>query len=360
MKKTNKLLWTPIFAIGMLLMGLSTSWLALVPVYTGAVFMLVVAAGTLLGATGALIGAAFYCGGVCALGLLLGIEIWPIALWLFALFASVYALVNLQLRKKEALSRVMINTGIAVFAYIALSYMLVNMAFGDVLVWLSGQLEEGLQTWRDLQPESLSYMLSNLSINKTLPDMGYTEISFQLSDADLTLLSANLVRIFEQSLRLSLINVFVMHALQISVQSSFVPLMLRARKGQVEEYTKLPDLSLVRIPTKINTTLVLLIAVLWIIRLFTVSIYPIFIACWSAIEFIYALQGLSVCEWFLKKRGWSKTARYFVMVIAFVILPTVLFFIGFLEQMLYFRNIGRPTPKDFGLKNPEDDDDMYK
>lgn len=59
-----------------------------------------------------------------------------------------------------------------------------------------------------------------------------------------------------------------------------------------------------RIPTKLNLALMLGILAMWVLMLISSSAYAVYLAVWSVVQFVYAVQGLSVCEWFFKKHGW--------------------------------------------------------
>lgn len=58
----------------------------------------------------------------------------------------------------------------------------------------------------------------------------------------------------------------------------------------------------------------------------------------------YAVQGAAVTEWFLKRRGMGRVGRLLLIALGVLFLRYVLFFIGLLEQLLYFRGIDKPTP----------------
>ena len=133
--------------------------------------------------------------------------------------------------------------------------------------------------------------------------------------------------------------------------------MAARRAGKGESFSALPDLGRVRIPTKLNLALMLGILAMWVLMLISSNAYAVYLAVWSVVQFVYAVQGLSVCEWFFKKHGWPRALRYLVMAAGLVFLQTVLFLVGFLEQIFYFRKIGRPTLRDLGLRGRDDGDD---
>lgn len=190
-----------------------------------------------------------------------------------------------------------------------------------------------------------------------LPDVGLTGPVTALDAQTRKELTSSLLESFELSLRMNLIGMLVQSAMHMAVLGTLIPLMLRTRYGQGEEFTPLCNLETVRIPARLNLVLMLGVLVLWVLILVNDSFYAVYSAAWSLVQYIYGLQGLSVCEWFLKKHGWKKGWRYLLMGAGYVLLPTVLFLIGFLEQIFYFRKIGRPRPEDFGLKGPDDPDD---
>ncbi len=359
MIKSRSIAWTFAFAPGMFLLGLvSCLLLPISPAYTGALLALVLAAALSLGLGGALTGALAYCAGAAISGsFLLGAALWPAALWLFALMAGVALLASRQMRAKVPVAHVMLQTGVAVFAYGALTYIVLNLALGDVVARMGTWFAGVLASVEEASPQIYDLILSTWSAMGVLPDVGLSGPAIELAAQTRRLLTANLLETVDLSLRVSLINILTQQAMHIAFLSTLVPLMLRVRRGEGDGYSPLPDLALVRISPKLNLMLMLGILALWVLMLFSQSVYAVYAAGWSAVQFVYAVQGLSVCEWFFKRRGWSRAARMTVMALGYLFLPWALFFLGFLEQVFYFRKIGRPRPEDFGLRGGDDDSD---
>ena len=128
MGKKKQIAWTLLFAPGMFLLGLVSSFLLpTAPAYTGAVFALLTAGGLFVGPVFAAGGAVGFCGGLAVFTLALGDGLWPIALWLLAPMLVLPPLLLRSLRAKTPLWQAMVNTGIGVFVYGALSYIACNL-----------------------------------------------------------------------------------------------------------------------------------------------------------------------------------------------------------------------------------------
>lgn len=364
MGTSKQIAWSFVFAPGMLLLGLISSFLLpAAPVYAGAVIALLVAAALLIGPVCALAGAVGFCGGSALFALVLSqsgsfASLW--GGWLLVLMAGSILLIWRLLCAKLPLMQVMLYTGVGVFAYLALTYIGCNLLFQDVVAQMGQWLSALLSSFAQDSPQLYDLVLSTWSSMGLLSDVGLKGAVLELDEQTRAILTADLLSLFDQSVRLNLIHVMVQEALHVATVGSLLPLMLATRRGEAERYSPLPDLTKVRIPAKVNLVLMLGVVALWVVMLFSDSGYPIYIAAWGAIQCVYALQGLSVCEWFFKKHGWSRPVRYAVMAVGYVLLPTLLFLVGFLEQILYFRKIGRPTLKDFGLSDPDDPEEDEK
>lgn len=78
MGKKKQIAWTLLFAPGMFLLGLVSSFLLpTAPAYTGAVFALLTAGGLFVGPVFAAGGAVGFCGGLAVFTLALGDGLWP-------------------------------------------------------------------------------------------------------------------------------------------------------------------------------------------------------------------------------------------------------------------------------------------
>ena len=74
---------------------------------------------------------------------------------------------------------------------------------------------------------------------------------------------------------------------------------------------------------------------------------PVYVAGMTVFEFAYAVQGLSVGEWFFRRKGMNRGLRFLILGAVFVLLPMVMFLLGFAEQIFSFRKIQQL--KDSGL-----------
>ena len=250
----------------------------------------------------------------------------------------------------------MVNTGIGVFVYGALSYIACNLLLGDAVAWVTSWLEQTLQSMQDAAPQLYDMLLSTWSSMGLLSETNASPFA-ALDETTRAQLTGELLEIFDLSLRLNLIDMLVKQALHIGLLGALLPLMAARRAGKGESFSALPDLGRVRIPTKLNLALMLGILAMWVLMLISSNAYAVYLAVWSVVQFVYAVQGLSVCEWFFKKHGWPRALRYLVMAAGLVFLQTVLFLVGVLEQIFYFRKIGRPTLRDLGLRGRDDGDD---
>ena len=357
MGKKKQIAWTLLFAPGMFLLGLVSSFLLpTAPAYTGAVFALLTAGGLFVGPVFAAGGAVGFCGGLAVFTLALGEGLWPIALWLLAPMLVLPPLLLRGLRAKTPLWQAMVNTGIGVFVYGALSYIACNLLLGDAVAWVMSWLEQLLQSMQDAAPQLYDMLLSTWSSMGLLSETNASPFA-ALDETTRAQLTGELLEIFDLSLRLNLIDMLVKQALHIGLLGALLPLMAARRAGKGESFSALPDLGRVRIPTKLNLALMLGILAMWVLMLISSNAYAVYLAVWSVVQFVYAVQGLSVCEWFFKKHGWPRALRYLVMAAGLVFLQTVLFLVGFLEQIFYFRKIGRPTLRDLGLRGRDDGDD---
>ena len=119
--------------------------------------------------------------------------------------------------------------------------------------------------------------------------------------------------------------------------------------------TPLPDLTAARIPFKYVTIVMLGMTALWVWLLFDTGAYAAYFAVWSAVKFVYAAQGLSLAEWFMKKHGWARVLRALILCTAYLLLQDILMLLGFAEMFFDFRKLARPMPSDDG-SDPEDND----
>ncbi|MGI5885098.1 MAG: DUF2232 domain-containing protein [Candidatus Spyradocola sp.] len=357
MGKTKQIAWTLLFAPGMFLLGLVSSFLLpAAPAYTGAVFALLTGGGLFIGPIFAAGGAVGFCGGLAVFTLVLGDGLWPLALWLLVPMAALPPLLLRGLRQKAPLWHVMVNTAIGVFVYGAVSYIACNLLLGDAVAFVTNWLQQMLQSIEEAAPQLYDMLLSTWSSMGLLSEVDANPLT-GLDETTRTQLTAELLEVFDLSLRLNLIDMLVKQALHIGFLSALLPLLAARRSGRAEEFSELPDLGMVRIPTKLNLALMLGILVMWVLLLVSSNAYAVYLAVWSVVQFLYAVQGLSVSEWFLKKHGWPRPVRLLVQAVGLVFLQTLLFLIGFLEQIFYFRKIGKPTPRDFGLRDADEDDD---
>lgn len=357
MSYKRQIAWTLLFAPGMFLLGLvSGLFLQAVPACTGAVFALLVGGGLFVGPILAAGGALGFAGGFALSTLAVGDMLWPLGLWLLPPLLVLPPALLLAMRRKAPLWRLMVDSGVAVLVYGAVSYIAANLILGDPVAHVVDYFSESLRTLQEGAPALYDLVLSLLSGLGLLSGEGLTA-GAALDETTRAQLTAELLEMYDLSLRLNLIDTLAKQALHIGFLAPLLPLMAASRAGRAEEFTALPDFARVRIPVKLNLALMGAVVAMWILLLFSSSAYALYMAVWSAVRFVYAVQGLSLIEWFGKKHGWPRGVRLLLQAVGLVLLQTVLFLLGFLEQIFYFRKIGRPTPRDFGLREKDDEDD---
>ena len=120
-----------------------------------------------------------------------------------------------------------------------------------------------------------------------------------------------------------------------------------------EGLTPPPDITRIRIPRKVNLGMLAAVVVCWLLSMFaSASMVAVSQAVWELVLTLYAVQGLSVSEWFLRKKNVHPALRALILAAGLLFLRYALFFIGLLEQLLCFRGIDKPQLP--GPRGPED------
>lgn len=147
MSKSKRFLWSLVYAVGMFPLGLVSSFLLPVaPVYCGVLMALNVALSLWLGPVSACIGAGAFCLGTALFTLAVDPNIWPIAAWLFALTAGITVMIDVQLRRKTPLFHTMLNAGLTIVVFGALSYIALNFTVGDFVTLVGEKIGKGLES----------------------------------------------------------------------------------------------------------------------------------------------------------------------------------------------------------------------
>lgn len=329
-----------LFAVGMVFFGAVTGWMApAVPVIAGAAVALSGMAVPALGQIGAVIGLLGYGAGLSAAMLVLQPAWLGLAMWYAAFLVLGHILVQVLLRKKLPMLQVMLQTAAWLFMAGMASYVALHYISGDGVSMIVDTLSRELAAVEEVTPEIYDMMLSLMSVRGFLPDVGLGNYVMQLDAHTRLILSTALIDVFDESLRLSLLDVLVKQALHIGLIAPLSAALCCARKGEGEKVSRIPELSQFMIPRRVSLVLLLLVIVCVVLMLFVDAAAPVYVAGISVFEFVYAMQGLSVGEWFLRRKGVKRPLRLVILGAVFVLLPTVLFFIGFLEQMFSFRKI---------------------
>ena len=165
MSKSKRFLWSLVYAVGMFPLGLVSSFLLPVaPVYCGVLMALNVALSLWLGPVSACIGAGAFCLGTALFTLAVDPNIWPIAAWLFVLMAGITVMIDVQLRRKTPLFYTMLNAGLTIVVFGALSYIALNFTVGDFVTLVGEKIGKGLESVAEASPQLYDLMLSTWSI----------------------------------------------------------------------------------------------------------------------------------------------------------------------------------------------------
>lgn len=156
MSKSKRFLWSLVYAVGMFPLGLVSSFLLPVaPVYCGVLMALNVALSLWLGPVSACIGAGAFCLGTALFTLAVDPNIWPIAAWLFVLTAGITVMIDVQLRRKTPLFYTMLNAGLTIVVFGALSYIALNFTVGDFVTLVGEKIGKGLESVAEASPPAL-------------------------------------------------------------------------------------------------------------------------------------------------------------------------------------------------------------
>ena len=355
MKRTKKIGLTALYVPGMLVLGAVTGLFVLaLPWLTGLTAAFTVLACLALGTAAGVLGVCAYAGGMALALWLLEPAVLVFAPWFGLFLAVALVLIVRQLRMGVSAGRAMVFTGAELFAFGAVSYIVSNLLTGDLVARTMDIMETELNQLCELMPQLYDFLLSALSVQGMLPDVELTGPVFELQEQTRTVLTAALLELYDSSMRLSLMQILVQHAAHGAFLGVMVPLLALGGKPDAAA-TPLPDLTVARIPFKVHVIITLGLPVLWIWLLLDTSAYAVYIAAWSAIKFIYAIQGLSLAEWFMKKHGWARVLRALILCTAYLLLQDILMLLGFAEMFFDFRKLARPMPSDDG-SDPEDND----
>lgn len=358
MKRTTKIGLTVLFVPGMLVLGaVSGLFLAVMPWLTGLTAALAVLAFLVLGAAAGVLGVCAFSGGMALALWLLEPGLLALAPWVALFLGLALALICGQLRAGVTAGRAMLLTGAGLFAFGAVSYIAGNLTVGDLIGRVTELLSAELAQMREQMPQMYDLLLSMLSLGGMLPDVELTQPTLVLDAQTRAVLTASLVELYDSSLRLGLMQMLMQQALHTAFLGVLTPLLALGGKPEAPA-TPLPDLAAARIPAKPATLIMLALVVSWVWMLFDTSAYAAYLAVWSAVKFIYAVQGLSLAQWFMKKHDWAHVLRALILCASYLLLQDILLLLGIAEQFFCFRGLGRS-----GLRHGGDDDhdnnDLY-
>ena len=358
MKRSIKIGVTALFVPGMLVLGAVTGlFLAAMPWLTGLTAALAVLAFLALGAAAGVLGVCAFCGGMVLALWLLEPGLLALAPWFGLFLGLALALICGQLRAGLSAGRAMVFTGAGLFAFGAVSYIAGNLITGDLIARVTDMLSAELAQMRELMPQLYDLLLSMLSLNGMLPDVELTQPMTELDAQTRAVLTASLIELYDSSLRLGLMQILMQQALHTAFLGVLLPLFVL--NGNLKASAMpLPDLTAARIPAKPATFIMLALIVSWVWMLFDTSAYAAYLAVWSAVKFVYAVQGLSLAEWFMKKHGWAGVLRALVLCAAYLILQDILLLLGVAEQFFDFRRLAK-APRRFGDDSDKDHNDHY-
>jgi len=348
MKMTKKIVLTLLFTVGMAFMGAVTGLLApVVPAVAGLAVGFAGAAAASLGLIGSAVGMLGYGAGLCAAMLLFQPAWLGLAAWYAAFLMLGHILVQVQLKQKLPLVQVMFKTAAWLFMFGMASYVALYYLAGDGVSMMIATLQSELQAVEALSTEVYDMMLSLLSVRGFLPDVGLTDYVMELDAHTRLVLSSALLDLFDESLRMSILDVLVKQALNIALIAPLMVVMSYARKAEGDKVSKLPDLAQFHLPRRVSTVLFVMVLGCILLMLLVKTAAPVYVAGMTIFEFAYAVQGLSVGEWFFRRKGMNRSLRFLILGAVFVLLPTVMFLLGFAEQIFSFRKIQQL--KDSGL-----------
>ena len=337
---TKKIALSAVHTIGMALLGAVTGLLApMVPAAAGLAVGLAGAAVVTLGQAGAAVSLLGYGAGLSAAVLLFQPGWIGLGIWYAAFLMLAHILTQVQLRQKLPLPQVMIQTAAWLFMAGMASYVALYYLKGDGVAFLVETLKAELAAVEEVSTEVYDMMLSLLSANGYLPDVGLESFVWELDEQTRRVLTAAMVDLFDESLRLSVMDILVRQAMHIALIAPLMTLMSYARKGESERVTKLPDLAQMMVPRKASTVLFIMVIICMVLMLFVESAAPVYIAGMTVFEFVYGVQGLSVGEWFLRRKGMNRGLRRLILWAGFILLPGVMFFLGFIEHIFRFRKM---------------------
>lgn len=336
----KKIALSLLFLVGMAVMGATTGLLApAVPVIAGFAVAFASAAVPALGQAGAAIGLLGYGGGVCAAMLLVQPDWMGLAAWYAAFLMIGHVLVQVMLHKKYPLIQVMLYTGVYLAVIGLASYVALYYIAGDGVALVMAAMESEMNALMEISPQAYDMLLSLMSARGYLADVGLENYVLELDPQTRKVLSASLMELLSGSLRMSLLDILAGQSLNIGFIAPLLTVFSYAKKGEGDKVSKIPDLTKVRIPRKVSMILFIAVVAGMVLMLLVDAATPVYVALMTVFEFVYAVQGLSLGEWFFRRKGVNRAVRYLLMGTLFVLLPTVLFFAGFIEQMFGFRKL---------------------
>ncbi|MDR3086109.1 MAG: hypothetical protein LBU47_07335 [Christensenellaceae bacterium] len=221
--------------------------------------------------------------------------LWPIGI-AFSGFTLLSAWVSVLLLRRKPGFFAALRMDVALnIVLLALLYALLTLQLGDLSTLLVNWFKEGFT----LLPADMQSAILSLQASAALPE----------GEAGLAELQKTLFFNMESSLREGMLASFVSWALYAGALAPAAALYaLKAEKLAAGEVPSLEDL---RLPRKLGRFLMPAILAIFLLQLFIGQAFaPILLAAWEGLSFLLAAQGMSLAEWFLKRRRWPAALRF--------------------------------------------------
>jgi hypothetical protein len=250
--------------------------------------------------------------------------LWPVGI-AFSGFSLLSAWVSVLLLRREQGFFAALRMDVALnIVLLALLYALLTLRLGDLSALLVNWFKEGFTLLlADMQDAILS-----LQAGVALPgdEAGRAELQKALFFS------------MESSLREGMLANFVSWALYVGVLAPAAAIYaLKAENFAVGEVPSLED---VRLPRKLGRILMPGILAILLLQMFIGQAFaPILLAAGEGLSFLFAIQGMSLAEWFLKPRRWPAALRILLLLFVFMLSlgRVFLMVLGFMAFLLPIR-----------------------
>jgi|GEM_PF-1382302 len=286
---------------------------------------------------------------------------YKVGLWLTALLLLAVVGLYALLRRKEKPGQVMLYGFAGIFAACALAAILYTKLQGDVVDAVLSAYSSMMERVGAENPEMVSLILSMLSVNGILDDVGLSGVVTDMATSTQAILINSMRDVLESSLRYSLLDMLTGLSLHGAFWGTVLPLLCAGR--QREKYSELPELALFKVPPRVSALLMLSALMLSFLTMVSEKGYALYLAVWTAVRFVFGLQGLSIGEWFLAKKHWNVFWRRALLLATFLVLPRAWFLLGFIDGLFDFRhtrprmNVRIYRNRDFNDNDDPNDDE---